>query len=232
MMTSRPVSISRPTRLLALLAFAVCFGLGFKFSEALWPQIAPLLPDLAFLRPAPAQYSVVLIHVDTLEKEQPEMLSAWLIVIQYGNSPIVWFEPLYPGRLDREFADQLQATSGVDGRGQLSDVFVQALEQLELSSENALVLDDDGLAQWMRSYEGQRIGTPPALQQRPADVLNHEGEFLQGFCQNVSSEDFLMRVRQLPQIDPSHVRIALDENELADVWGRLKQGSVVCKVNR
>jgi hypothetical protein len=175
-----------------------------KKVEAIDPLAATLQDSPQPVQFANGQRSVILVTVDSLAAEQPELEGTWLIALAPPD-PRLTLLPIYPALEDDALAAELEETfalENVRGEIQISGRFLSILREQEIVWTDTAVIDRAGM-EILLSYAENRgevidSSRPPSSAARLTNLdssqdslirLQTQADLYQELCWNASQFD-------------------------------------------
>ncbi len=140
--------------ILGLIAFVICGVLGF-FAARQTLNPSSTTQDPPETPATQIQQNFILLLVDDLEQANPNLNSAWFMLLYKGSSPNINFQLIYPvtNFPDRSLKNQFTLTDG----GALDPAFIQLVHnQYQITIDNYIILDKYALnriAEWLGASE-------------------------------------------------------------------------------
>lgn len=200
----------------ALVSFVLfAFG-GFLMAARAETQARlPVSPKTALLREQ--QTNIVLIQVDDLQAQQPQLRSVWMALRFHSeNQTVLTFVRLYPNSDDPQRGQELKDSFGLTNTDAPAPVFLRKATGDNRSTSGYLMTDDAGLEQvtaWVRqtALKANTSGDSQILQASCSALLNAQTVPLPSFDYqafaahlntNLAYDQLLAEWQQLTQADP------------------------------
>lgn len=192
--------------------------------QATFPPTAPITPNKA----TNGQRSVLLIGVDSLETDAPQLESAWLAAF-FPTLPQITLLPIYPNQ-DRKF----EASFALDEERTPVPAFLTALQAEDLWWDSYLIIDRNGLEELTGKIGGIDLGGVTVAGRQvlerltrarhdPQQALADQITLLRAFCRKtphlaqVADPDELSQlVASTARTDLAPEQISADLNALLD----------------
>jgi hypothetical protein len=192
---------------LALLAFLLFLFLGLQAARLF---VAPGDGPSGNL-PSPAtslQSNILLVHVNRLDGDNPELISLWVIFSYQAEPPSLTFLPVYPTGKDRD--GELAASFSITSDGKVSTTFLQRLErEFQVDWDHLVVIDDAGLDFWSQHLTGGDY----TQSTNDGGLLHAEINLYSKFCAEVRNNGSqLLSSADWSQIVPRHLSTDLPLN--------------------
>jgi hypothetical protein len=154
-----------------LLSFSIFTFIGFR--------IAVQTGRSAALAPHPAGDSqnsrTILVHVDSLESEQPVLQSVWVAVLfQSKDQTVLSFVPLFPAPPGQPSTASLAQSFSMTSQGEPSAAFWRRLKSHQIDWDDFILVDDAGLANsstWLGPMDGTNIPVTGLISALPASEV-------------------------------------------------------------
>lgn len=201
--------------LLAGVLFVIGVLLGAQVGSRIVPQsmAAASAIQLESVQRSENQQNILLVQINDLEAESPQVISLWAAFFYQSNPPQLMLLPL---PLDEgKDSSNLPAWPALNSAIQ-PDIFVQAAaERYKLQLDGFVAIDDAGLQHFGTWFDG-KVGNP-------VKAANTAEKFLESFCQTVQSSEAgkdAVKVRW-SQVLPGHLRTNLSFDSFMRSWDTL-----------
>ena len=172
------------------------------------------------------QRNLLLIHVDSLENDDPQLVSMWGVFFYPAESSNITFKQLYPSaneinKLDTSFKDQFR----INDVGEMNTKTIRALNTYDIDWSGYILLDTRSmlhLTNWLQMDAipesiAQAIQTPGTFIQ-----IADEQQWFNQVCTQLENED-LANLQHLPwnEIIPAHMHTNLYFDDMVTFWDDL-----------
>ncbi len=195
--------------LLVIVIFIVSAVLGFqaaaRFSTA---QSSQSQSNEGLPLPS-AQTNYLLIHVNDLSSDQPQLVSLWGLFVFYSNPPQVMLIPLFP-TYDDALSTTLESTFKISKERQISSRFITEIEKsYQINIAGYIAVDNIGLSlfnKWIIGDDTQVSAVTPRTDDEKQIVLNNSHQFFTTACAQFSRSGVKHFIDQIHWTDllPSH----------------------------
>ena len=227
-------------RLFLWIVFLACLGGGFVLAlnlgergqaQGLPVVESPIRPGEHGVAPN-GQRNLLLIGVDSLESENPQLKSVWLVMQIATHSPQRFtLLPLYPASEAQVLIPQAQiaASFGLDASGAISPDFFEAIRAADFWWSNYLALDESGLAEVIDLGGGVDLGQGALNGEQVAQLLNSpqsptaeglsaQGRVFQAVCSQSAEKLLSADARQTFQKLGRRLRTDLEIERFIHEW--------------
>ena len=172
------------------------------------------------------QRNLLILHVDSLENENPQLISMWAIFFYPAESTNITFKQLYPSvntnnEPDISFRNQFQ----VNDTGELNSKTIRAVNKYDIDWSGYILLDTRSLlhlTNWL-----QMNAIPESIEQaiqNPGAIIQiaDEQQWFNQVCTQLENED-LENLKYLPwnEIIPAHMHTNLYFDDMVTIWDNL-----------
>lgn len=211
---------------LALLAFILFLFLGFQVAKLFAAPGEIQSGDLPS-QDEVAQSNILLVHVDQLDRENPALVSLW-VIFSYRADPVsLTFLPIYPTGKEGE-TDQA-ALFSLSSDKKISPDFLERLQnQYNLQWSRLILIDDAGASYWSQFMTGTPFSQ--TISSDPRTLIQPETDLISAFCDSVRERGSgLLTSFEWNQIIPDHMRTDLPFDSVVSELDRI-QKSGLCDV--
>lgn len=206
--------------LLVIVIFIVSAVLGFQAAARLSSGQSTQTQRNQGL-PAPStQSNYLLIHVNDLSIDHPQLVSVWGLFVFYSNPPQVMLIPLYP-TYDDARSTALGSAFKISKDGQVSSRFIDEIEKnYEISTIGYVMVDNSGLSffnKWITGDEIQIAAVTPLTADEKHIVLLNSQQFFSMACTQFSRSGVTRFIDKIQWTDllPIHFSTNLSFESLA-----------------
>jgi len=121
-----------------LLALAAGFIYGKTSGAAIVPDSTPL----------PQQSNWVVVRVDDMTVEAPQLVSVWVMLSSLSSGPQVYFKPIFSNEWTNTRSSQLAHKFAVNPNRTLSAQFIEELNRINIPRSGLVILDDKGFQEF------------------------------------------------------------------------------------
>lgn len=171
--------------------------------------------------PVPStQTNYLLVHVNDLSVDNPQLVSVWGLFVFYSNPPQVMLIPLFP-TYDETRSTALGSAFKISKDGQVSSRFIDEIEKVyEISTVGYVIVDNKGLSsfnKWITGDEIQISAVTPQTADEKHIVLYNSQQFFSTACAQFSRSGVTRFIDQIRWTDllPSHFSTNLSFESLA-----------------
>jgi hypothetical protein len=162
------------------------------------------------------QTNFLILQVDSLESESPEILAIWTILIRVDEPTYVVFKHISPESIVNSETKDTQISLELDAEGLPNDLFSQSIQKINLDIDSYFLLDAQGISALMSKYTGQEL-----LVEGPLDDIA-----LTQVCSKLSQTG----QKNVAQVDwngliPLHMRTNLSFETFATIWEKLTRSN-------
>ena len=166
------------------------------------------LPANAATALASAQQNYILIHVDDLSKDNPQLIATWGVFVYYAGVNQVMFIPMLPS-YDATVQSTLAAAFALDKDGQVSSKFISELQKkFDIKITGVVTTDNTGISlfnQWITGQETSILAAPATTDDEKHVVLMNGQFFFQAVCSAVENKSTsLFNTIDWSQLVPNH----------------------------
>lgn len=172
--------------LIALVLFIIFAYFGFKAASNLDAKSSgstPLTLDLPG-----NQQNFLIVHVDDLTNNRPQLISVWGVFIMFNSPPQLMFVPLYPSADVTSKA--LENSYGSSRAGSLDAKFIDEIEgQYNITTSGYILVDNAAVGlfrKWLTGKDETISTTPPRSPDENRLVLYNGQEYFQELCSDFS----------------------------------------------
>ncbi len=208
---------------LVILVFVFFAYLGFQAASNINPNSSGgNLPANAATALAKAQQNYILVHVDDLSRDKPNLISVWGVFVYYAGANQVMFIPMMPSH-DATVQSSLSAAFSLDKKGQVNSKFIVELnKKFDVDITGVITTDNTGLSLFNALITGQNtpiLAAPPQTDDEKHVVLTNSQFFFQSVCSAVTNRNIaLFEAIDWSQLVPGHFVTTLPfETIMADV---------------
>lgn len=207
--------------ILILVLFAACALLGFFLAE----QASVLMDQPGTSAPADVtsgstfQQKVLLVVVDDLQTAQPQLVSAWAVIVTDTDPTNLTFKALFPG--DNIFARDLSSSFKLEEH-KLAPSFFRTLERLKIEWGGYLIVDYAGLKSIRDGGGGPQIELVSIVPQTPNEIqmiLLQQTRFITEFCDTRAPE--AVSTFSWSTLVPDHAVVEMPANNLMVLMSQL-----------
>lgn len=187
--------------ILSILAFLSCLAAGIFIAQKSLGTDNQQGNIQEIARPSsPHQQNILWIHVDQLEKDQPELISVWGLIL-YFPEPKIILQPIYPSPIGRDsfpLADfKLTKAKNLNSR------FLQRVAlQTQMNWDNYILIDHQALSFFAAELTTDEVIFPP---NQTDGVITIERAYLSRLCDRfVELEENAFQQIQWRRIIPDH----------------------------
>ncbi|GAP11254.1 hypothetical protein BECAL_02440 [Bellilinea caldifistulae] len=219
----------KPFLVLSILAFLTCLVAGIAIAQKSLGSVNPQEPVQEIARPASAhQQNILLIHVDQLEKNQPDVISVWGLIL-YFPEPKIILQSIYPSPIGRE--NFPLATFKLTKTKNLNPPFIQQVSlQTQMAWDNYILIDHQGLSFFAAGLTANEVFSP---ENQTNGVIPVESAYLARLCDRfVEMEQTAFQQIEWSHIIPEHWRSNLPFDQAILHWEKLTspQSPIKCEV--
>ncbi len=171
--------------------FVICAFLGFKVASSI----------LQASNPAPAveksidstiveQKNYLLIHADTLNGDEPQLISLWMVLVYQSTSPQVMLIPLYPA-YDSKVHDRITGQFDLTSDMMVSQSFLSQISKtFDIPIAGYVLVDDlavQNLKAWLIGQPDSQVFTAAVTDEEKLTLRNSGQAAYQGFCTTIST---------------------------------------------
>lgn len=165
--------------------------------------------------PINGQTNFLILTVDSLQSDQPALLSAWILFIRPEDPAFLMFKRIYPDGGDTTGNSNLTDTFKLTDDGTPTEAFLAQIARYKINQDSYFMLDSTGLAILYSGYTGNDLandaGTPPADETVLLDLCSRV---------NISRQETDQKVIW-NQLIPAHMRTNLSFETFATLWEKL-----------
>ncbi len=215
--------------ILSILAFLSCLAAGILIAQNSLSSLRESgIPGDVVHPKSPHQQNILLLHVDQLEKNQPELISAWGLIL-YFPEPKIILQPIYPTPIGQEnfplAAFKLTKSKNLNPR------FIQQVAlQTQMSWDNYILIDNQALSFFAAELTFDEAFSP---ENQTTGVISVEGSYFSRLCDRFAElEQIAFQQIQWDHIIPDHWRSNLPFDEAILHWEKLTspQNPIQCEV--
>lgn len=202
---------------ISLLAFIACLVVGFFLAQQSLESASLSSAPAALSRPAsPFQQNILLIHVDQLSRDKPELVSIWGLIV-YFPEPKLIFQPIFPNPLESQSTPpefSLTATKAPDPK-----FLRQIARQTEMEWDNYLLYDHQALSLLVADLlEADSL----TIEDPSAGVIAVESVYFAQLCQQFTAlgESAMLEI-DWRNLIPEHWRSNLAMDDALLNWQKL-----------
>jgi hypothetical protein len=184
--------------------------------------------------PLPQQSNWVLVRVDDMTVEAPQLVSVWVMLSSLSSGPQVYFKPIFSTEWNNTRNSQLAKKFSVNPNRTLSAQFLDELNRINIPRSGLVILDNKGFqefATWFSAPTSNRQTAKiyPALwQTSPTGSESHmllqtsEAESYQHICTVLQTQNrshsIILRWSDLV---PNHIMLLPNLDPFASLWDQL-----------
>jgi hypothetical protein len=175
-----------------IVVFGVCAFFGFKAAAKILPANNGITAGQQDSKqPTPIlQQNFLLVHVDDLNTNDPELISAWVVFVYQSDPPQMMFVPLYPS-LTVDIHDRLKRTFSLNSDNTLNSQFIsQVKKSFDIQISGYILSDDVGIGysnQWLTGQTTTPVSTYANTDEEKLAVRTAGQTVYQQFCQLLST---------------------------------------------
>lgn len=223
--------MKKPALILILLLFAACAVGGYLAASKINVG-GSNANDSQTLSTALAasQQNFLLVRVDDLSSDSPQLIEAWAVFTAYSDPPQIMFMPLYP-TYDGQKNKTLETAFGIGSNGMLTSRLRETIsKQYNFSLNGQIVIDStgfEGLAGWLGISGLQVSSIPPSSEEDVHTTLLASQYFLQNVCAQLQGGQAMTQFNniQWSRLLPAHFQTDLSFEHLMASWDRILHGS-------
>ncbi len=206
--------------LLVIVIFVVSAVLGFQAAARLSSAQSSQTQSNQGLPVASSQTNYLLVHVNDLSIEKPQLVSIWGLFVLYSSPPQVMLIPLFP-TYNEATSTTLESTFRKSKEGQISSRFITEIEKsYQISTSGYIIVDNIGLSffnKWLTGDEIQISAVTPHTSDEKHIVLYNGQQFFTTACEQFSRTGVKHLIDQIRWADllPSHFSTNLSFESLA-----------------
>lgn len=215
--------------ILSIFAFLACLAAGIFIAQKSLESAGEMGNTAEISRPAsPHQQNILLIHIDQLEKNQPELISVWGLIL-YFPEPKIILQPIYPSPIGEESFPfrSLKITAAKT----LNPRFIQQVSlQTQMAWDNYILMDHQALSFFAAELTSDEVFSPS---DQTDGVIAIERVYLSRLCkQFVEFEETAFQKVHWSLIIPDHWSSNLPFDEAILHWEKLTspQSPIKCEV--
>ena len=219
--------------LIALVLFIVFAYFGFKAASNLDANSSVDTPDTLDL--AGKQQNFLIVHVDDLSKNRPQLISVWAVFIVFNTTPQLMFVPLYPAA--DEISKPLENAFAGSKKSSLDPRFEDEIDdQFDISTSGYLLVDNSSVSsfrKWLTGKDETISTTPPRTPDENHLVLYNGQEYFQALCSDFSNSgarSFFNSIKW-SQILPEHFSTNLSFETFTLAQDLLKSSGKIAQCN-
>ena len=219
--------MKRPPYFIWFLAYLTALGIGI-FSAAARPPAA--LPPA---ESEPRQFNWVIVRVDELTRENPQLVSVWGVFLSFAPGPQLYFKPIYESDISPARSN-LAKFFAVNPDRSLSEKFLSEIDHLNINRAGLVILDNEGYSKFVSWFNSPVEPTrkPAGSATQPAGSSAEVRSYRQ-ICTSLQTPD-PARTRGLAwkSIFPDHLLSHPSLESLTITWERVFNSSVTpqCEV--
>ena len=165
--------------------FLIFAFLGFRAASKLTPEKDNAVNSVQELQLEGTQRNYILIHVNDLTIEEPEIVSVWGMFVYYTQPPQLMFLPLYPV-YDDTISKELYSGFKLDKDKSIDPRFIEEIEdRFQITTTGYVMVDNIGLSlfqQWLYNKEIQVSAANPKTADEKHLVLYNGQQFFKSLC--------------------------------------------------
>lgn len=185
--------------ILLIVGFLVFAFLGFKAALRINQQSPDFPTQTVTDQLAGNQKNYLVVHVDDLASNKPQLITAWGSLIAFSTPLQVMFVPLYPNP-EENLTDRLTSDFSIQPTGRLEDRSVSSFEnEYDLQIDGYILIDTKGIALFQKWADLQQdeaaIRGESGIDQ---DEIASEKKFLNALCQTFKKDgakSYLNKIR-------------------------------------
>jgi len=223
-----------------VIIFIACVALGFVVMNQVYgPDASPLGIQSASTQSANLvaleQINYLVIQVDNLESDSPELVSVWLAFIYTGNQPQLILLPLLPTANSSQAATITQDFSLTSNKD-VTGVFIKNIQStFDIEFEGYFLLDNAGLTaigQWLTGSDMGFLQHSASQDSSVLDVLQPSKDYLSQVCKSIRSNgsESGSQIRWA-QLIPAHFRTTVSFDNLMRLWDTISSSKKIrCEI--
>lgn len=215
--------------ILSIFAFLACLAAGIFVAQKSLESADEMGNTAEIRRPAsPYQQNILLIHIDQLEKNQPELISVWGLIL-YFPEPKIILQPIYPSSIGQESfpfrSFKITAAKTLNLR------FIQQVSlHTQMAWDNYILMDHQAYSFFTAELTSDEMLSPS---DQTNGVIAVERIYLSQLCkQFVETEETAFQKVNWSHIIPDHWSSNLPFDEAILHWEKLTspQSPIKCEV--
>lgn len=178
--------------LIIVLVFIVCAYFGFKAAAKILPDndATTISNQTSEDTAATLQNNYLLIHVNDLTLDEPELISAWVAFIYQSTPPQLMFIQVYPST-NNEIDDRLAQAFSLNSAKELNTRFIKQYNaSFQTQNSGYILIDNIGAGysnQWLFGQETPVTSTAAVTDEEKSALHVSEQSSFQQFCQLTST---------------------------------------------
>jgi hypothetical protein len=176
------------------------------------------------------QANWVLIRVNDMTLEKPQLVSVWVMFLTFSPGPHVFFKPIYSAEMANTSASQLASQFSVSIDRSLSAKFMAELDHMNIKRTGLVILDDDGFQNFTSWFQSPASSTADKSLLIPStgktELVSPEAIAYSQVCAALRTNEIL-NPADLPwkTLVPGHLLPHPSLESLASVWSQVMLSS-------
>jgi hypothetical protein len=220
--------------------YVTCIIFGFSIgknlkktetAETILPSVFALPQSIPTLKNG--QHNLLVVAVDNLELQQPQLRSVWLVTY-FQNNPLITFLPISPTISSGEvIVDQMLSDSfGIvkaNGNTNISTPFFDALTRRNFWWSGYLIVDESALTSVLneKPFESDNypvasgeiiLNDPGKNSLDPQNIYDRYTQIFQDACRLIAQQEDALNWQSFSSLIPQHIITDFDASSLIDEW--------------
>jgi hypothetical protein len=178
------------------------------------------------LAAASLQDNWILVRVDDMTLEHPQLVSVWAMFLSFAPGPQIFFKPIYAADWKQTSYSSLSDSFTVSAERSISDNFIRELDRLNFHRSGLLILDDLGFqsfSAWINPSQvaGKLSPFIPVTNQEQAQLVTPEVQSYQAICAALVQKSPRTQALSWQSLYPNHVLPHPSLESLVSMWERI-----------
>lgn len=202
--------------------YILSLGLGFGFAGLRQVNAK------SFQEADPRQANWIVVRVDDMQVEQPQLVSIWGLFLTFSPGPQLYFKPFYSFDVISDPKSEFARLFSVTPDRELSISFLKSLDRLNIHRSGLVILDNEGFqkfSEWFSQPPDAAQIFIPVVETAASGAL--EFKAYQKICTSLKSTN-AVRSRELPlqSLSPLHLLSHPSLESFMNLWGRVVDSNI------
>jgi hypothetical protein len=201
------------SKLLLIILFLVFSVLGFiVISKAEKLFSANDAPQPVYQSINTHQTNLLFIHLDDLQKEQPQLISVWVLFSLSSDTNSLAFKSIYPSVSNENLTGNLISSFSLDLERLPSAEFLAQLEKLNFDWDGIVIMDQSTIASLGNVLVPEQYEITQSMMisngKAPQTVIYEEQLFTEAICKGIANRQYgdFLRIFPWGEIIPNHLK--------------------------